>query len=299
MPDELDDLVRRAAATLDRQTPAGYFDTLPDRALARLDDDRDELARARALRGEAGAPPGDAPSTPPGTEAAPAPAARGRARRTRAIAAAIGLAVALAAGLVIFVSVRDSGAPDEARAVARTAEPAARPVAIAPSVDAAVPSTAGTPGDGARDADKLPAVAPDKPTAGPTSSTGSKRPPPRVFKPIKGKVSKVAPPEPAAPGIIEPFDEREFGKIRTGLSRGDVERTMDAVAAQARACFAAPGAATLQLTVSPTGRVASVTVSGGIAGTPVATCIERAVTSATFPPWRGTPQRFGYRLLSE
>ena len=39
MPDDVDDLLRRAMATLDRQAPAGYFDTLAGRALARLDGD--------------------------------------------------------------------------------------------------------------------------------------------------------------------------------------------------------------------------------------------------------------------
>src|SRR5215470_2968630 len=41
MPDDLDDLdavLRRTMASLDRQTPEGYFDALPARTLARLDD---------------------------------------------------------------------------------------------------------------------------------------------------------------------------------------------------------------------------------------------------------------------
>jgi hypothetical protein len=81
MPDDLDDLdavLRRTMASLDRQTPEGYFDALPARTLARLDDaapgepheapgleDVRELAsetRARlsAQRGAQGAP-GSAP----------------------------------------------------------------------------------------------------------------------------------------------------------------------------------------------------------------------------------------------
>jgi hypothetical protein len=36
------------------------------------------------------------------------------------------------------------------------------------------------------------------------------------------------------------------------------------------------------------------------AGTPVAACVEAAVKSASFPPWDGGPQSFGYSyLLSE
>ncbi|HUJ63697.1 MAG TPA: hypothetical protein VLX92_34595, partial [Kofleriaceae bacterium] len=37
MPDELDDLLRRAIKTLDDQLPSGYFDTLSSRTLARLE----------------------------------------------------------------------------------------------------------------------------------------------------------------------------------------------------------------------------------------------------------------------
>ncbi|MEO7733509.1 MAG: hypothetical protein ABIY55_21275, partial [Kofleriaceae bacterium] len=38
MSDDLDDQLRHAMASLDRQVPARYFDTLADRMLARLDD---------------------------------------------------------------------------------------------------------------------------------------------------------------------------------------------------------------------------------------------------------------------
>jgi hypothetical protein len=38
MSDDVDDRLRHAAASLDRQAPARYFDTLADRVLARLDD---------------------------------------------------------------------------------------------------------------------------------------------------------------------------------------------------------------------------------------------------------------------
>ncbi|HWU89578.1 MAG TPA: hypothetical protein VN253_20090, partial [Kofleriaceae bacterium] len=40
MPDETDDLLRRAMKTLDDQVPPGYFEDLPNRTLLRLEDDR-------------------------------------------------------------------------------------------------------------------------------------------------------------------------------------------------------------------------------------------------------------------
>src|SRR5262245_56648576 len=70
MSDDLDDLLRSAMTTLDRQVPSDYFEALPARTLARLDDPAlaadepaDELARERAARA----------GTPPARTLAPAP----------------------------------------------------------------------------------------------------------------------------------------------------------------------------------------------------------------------------------
>ena len=38
MSDDLDDLLRRSMKTLDDQVPSGYFEGLPQRTLARLED---------------------------------------------------------------------------------------------------------------------------------------------------------------------------------------------------------------------------------------------------------------------
>jgi hypothetical protein len=85
---------------------------------------------------------------------------------------------------------------------------------------------------------------------------------------------------------------------RTSLSGDDIERAMTAVAGTARACAGgARGTASLRLTVAPSGRIAQVTASGPFAGTPVGACVERAVRSATFPPWDGAPQSFDYSYL--
>ena len=56
----------------------------------------------------------------------------------------------------------------------------------------------------------------------------------------------------------------------------------------------------MKLTVSPDGKVEKVKVTGQFAGTPVGACVESAVKGASFPPWDGGPQSFGYSyLLSE
>jgi hypothetical protein len=77
MTDDVDDLLRRALATLDDQAPASYFETLPDRTLARLD-------------------------------AVPAVVPLRRARRVFAV---VGLGLAAAAGATLWVTTRPSDRP--------------------------------------------------------------------------------------------------------------------------------------------------------------------------------------------
>src|SRR5512139_1526611 len=61
MSHDVDDLLRRAMATLDRQVPPDTFDALASRVLARLEDPaiavlRDEDAAPGVARGRAGEP---------------------------------------------------------------------------------------------------------------------------------------------------------------------------------------------------------------------------------------------------
>jgi hypothetical protein len=43
--------------------------------------------------------------------------------------------------------------------------------------------------------------------------------------------------------------------------------------------------------------VSKVSVLGAFAGKPEAACVTNAVKAATFPPWDGGPQTFGYSYL--
>ena len=88
---------------------------------------------------------------------------------------------------------------------------------------------------------------------------------------------------------------------KKSLSGGDIKSGMSAVAGKAAGCYqGTQGTATVKLTVAPSGQVTKVSVSGVFAGTPVASCVEAAVKSTSFPPWDGGPQSFGYSyLLSE
>ena len=88
---------------------------------------------------------------------------------------------------------------------------------------------------------------------------------------------------------------------KKSLSSTDIKNGMGAVAGKAKACYAGEqGTAAVKLTVSPSGEVQKVTVTGQFKGTPVAACVEAAVRSASFPPWDGGPQSFNFSyLLSE
>jgi hypothetical protein len=123
MADDVDDLLRRAMATLDRETPAGYFDELPQRTLARLDapavdDPGDELARERAARTARAAPPGERTATG-------APDARPPGRRWRVAFALAGTGLAAAVVLVLFSATRKRAADDGAGEYSARAAPSA------------------------------------------------------------------------------------------------------------------------------------------------------------------------------
>jgi len=115
MSDEVDDLLRRTMATLDRQVPDGYFDTLVSRALVRLD--------VPAL-GEPPGPRGHEPQDPHAAataatdQAAAMSGPRGPSNH-RSIVAVVGLGLAAAAGAMIFVGTRDKTASAPELAVRR------------------------------------------------------------------------------------------------------------------------------------------------------------------------------------
>jgi hypothetical protein len=65
MSDDLDDLLRRSMKTLDDQVPTGYFDALPNRTLARLEDSSMQTTGTTGTERDAstGVPPTEAAAT--------------------------------------------------------------------------------------------------------------------------------------------------------------------------------------------------------------------------------------------
>ena len=99
-------------------------------------------------------------------------------------------------------------------------------------------------------------------------------------------------------GVSDQKKEVKVVLEKKSLSGADIKTGMSSVEGKAKACFAGTeGSAAVKLTVAPSGKVQKVSVSGVFAGTPVGACVEAAVKSASFPPWDGGPQSFGYSYL--
>lgn len=249
----------------------------------------------------------------------------------------IGLGLAAAAGVTVFVTTQGSKDQQAAEATAPAPEKTegARVAAPAPTVQPIEePKPAGAAA--AADTTAAPDPAPvDNNAADPTppaklTGKGKRLEKPETDgKPGKKQVIEVPGPvktdkptkvEPATPVKEEKKDgEPDFDQLlkeagvdqtkaekkpkleRTSLSAGDFKSGMAAVEGKAKACYnGTQGTATVRITIAPSGSVSKVVVGGAFAGTPVASCIEGAVKSASFPPWDGGPQSMGYSyLLSE
>ncbi len=167
-----------------------------------------------------------------------------------------------------------------------------------PTASGSVAGSAATPsaGSGSGAPQDSGSGAVDKPVAKSPGSPGKR--PGKVKSLSKGGDDDLEIEPPGVAGKGAPGKKIKSSKPRpdpTPLSSDDIERAMTAVAGQVRACVAGvAGAASLRLTVAPSGRIAQVAVTGPLAGTPAAACLERAVQAATFPPWSGAPQSFDY-----
>lgn len=220
-----------------------------------------------------------------------------------------------------------SGAPPDPIGAATGA--AAVAPAPAPSIPASKAAPGEDPGGSSRDALGKFVAPPAKPSVGKRSGAkgATDRPESRTEADLgaqepaagsSGAADQVARPDggkPVAGGSGSgseqpPLDQligepdipvKRPGKSKLGqtpLSVDDIKRGMTAIAARVQACRAGTvGAASLRVTVAASGQVTRVVVSGPFAGTPVATCIERAVAAARFPPWDGGARSFGYSYL--
>jgi hypothetical protein len=235
-------------------------------------------------------------------------------RRSRRRTAIVGLgAIGVAAVAAIYLAAGDHGRRDTPL-ISTTAGPGSTAAVAAPdaasgsSVSAVAAGSAASTGAGS-----AAIAAPDAGSAVQGSGSAAVPEPPgkpsvppvkrpgKVKRPPKGTSSKLDEelPDGIAKGAVgKKLKPGKPRSDRTALSGNDIERAMTAVAGQARACFAGSrGRAALRVTVEPSGRIAQVVVIGVYAGTPMGTCVARAVQAATFPVWDGPPQSFDYSYL--
>ncbi len=247
----------------------------------------------------------------------------------------IGLGVAAVVSIVVVGVMILNKKPDTvavAAPVAPVAAPSAAPVAAggtppaapAPGAPAAVPGTPSAPVAAA------PAAAPDKGGSHPGSSSKSSRSSARADKGAKGGSAPVAAaaPEPAAASAPakkkakgDDLDDLLNGaspdkggggsraredkpsndeNLPDTLDKGAIVGGMGKVKGKVAGCyeqFKVPGLANVAVTIAKSGKVSSATVSGAFAGTPTGGCVEKAVKSATFPPFKSSSQTVNYPFM--
>jgi len=301
MADDVDDLLRRAMATLDRQIPPGYFDALPGRTLARLDDpaisdapvmavgddDARDAAASASLPGSI-VEPGAGPIATPVVTPVVTPLRPRRSRRGRIISVAA-IAVAAAAGVVLVVSGDRRDRASEALAVEPQSATAGAPRAGAVANEQAIESSkAALPASRTYAQPK-----PEPELDALQKQEGAER---AKRDSVKTKTGKpIVPPSKTLVGK-KPAHEPVTNAFSAGEQPADqVQRVKEAVSTHVYRCASdQKGTVTLRLRLQPSGRAASVAVTGTFAGTPLASCIERSVARATFPSLRGAAQDLEY-----
>lgn len=84
------------------------------------------------------------------------------------------------------------------------------------------------------------------------------------------------------------------------LEKGQIVGGMSKVKGKVAGCydqFKVPGMASVNVTIQKSGAVSSATVGGAFAGTPTGSCVEKAVKSASFPKFKGSPMSLTYPFM--
>ncbi len=84
------------------------------------------------------------------------------------------------------------------------------------------------------------------------------------------------------------------------LDKGAIVGGMGKVKGKVGACYEqykVPGMANVAVTIGKNGRVSNAAVSGAFAGTPTGDCVSKAVKTASFPQFKGSPQSINYPFM--
>jgi hypothetical protein len=209
-----------------------------------------------------------------------------------------------------------AGATGSAAAAPAVAAPDPAPAAPPPVEEAKAaeaPAEAQLATDNVKDADdKADAKKRAKPSKGAKTKVEKETPKVEEQKPVE----KTEPKKPVATKGGEGEGEPSFDALlkeagvsdqkkeakpkldKKSLTGDDFKKGMASVASKAKGCYkGTQGTAMVKLTVSPSGSVSKLSVSGEFAGKPEGSCVEAALKSASFPPWDGGPQSFTYSVL--
>lgn len=84
------------------------------------------------------------------------------------------------------------------------------------------------------------------------------------------------------------------------LTPQDIRSAMGSVAKRAQACydkFNQAGTVGVKASVTPSGAITKVTITGAFAGTPTGDCVANVVQNVSFPAWDGAPMTVNYSYL--
>lgn len=103
----------------------------------------------------------------------------------------------------------------------------------------------------------------------------------------------------ASPGGDKKAEKKEAAddNLPEQLEKGQIVGGMGKIKSTVYNCYLqykVPGVAMVAVTIGKSGKVSSASVGGELAGTPTGACVERAVKSATFPPFKGPSQSVNY-----
>lgn len=162
-----------------------------------------------------------------------------------------------------------------------TVAPEAVPVPVPPAAPVAV-ALPPTPHGRPRHA---PVVVPVPPVDSPPAPTHAL---PRTIEELMAETTHTPPLPPVAP------PRTPVVTLPPRPERADVSAAMAHITPTVSACGPEHGIATVQVTVSHTGRVTSALVSGPLAGTTAGSCVARAARTATFPGFAQDSFSFSY-----
>ncbi len=191
-----------------------------------------------------------------------------------------------------------------------TAAPATAPAGTHPAPAApegtkpegSAPVAAAKPEGKGKDKGKKGESKPGTPEAKPVAAAPETKPAATSPSPGKKKgrdeiddlLNSASPESKAKPEKKEPKDD---DSLPDQLDKGQIVGGMGKVKSTVYNCYLqykVPGVAMVAVTIGKSGKVQSASVGGELSGTPTGACVERAVKSASFPQFKGSPQSVNY-----